>query len=1311
LNPNPVLEVDSSGKIIFCNDASNRALQKLNLMDVGVFLPGDFNKILKALKQKKEKQFYREIKIGERIFGETLYLTPQFNAVRIYAKDITEHKYAEISLRKERDFTSAVLSTAGALVIVLDLQGRIVSFNKTCEQVTGYSFDEVNGKPFWNFLLIPEEVQLVKSVFSNLTAGQFPNKFENYWVAKDGTRRLIAWSNTVISDIDGNVEHIIGTGIDITERKQAEQALRKSKQRFEILSETAGQLLATDKPQQIVDDLCRKVMTFLDCQVFVNYFVDEEKQRLHLNAYAGIPEETARGIEWLDIGVAVCGCVVRDGQRIIAENIPESDDPRTDLVRSFGIKAYACHPLFAQGKVIGTLSFGTRSRTSFTDDELDLMKTVTDQVAIAMQRIMLLEGIKEHADELEIKVQERTVELSRINELLERMFSSIHLLVAYMDRDFNFIKVNKAYADAVNRIPEYFPGKNHFDLYPNEENEAIFRKVVKTGEPYVTYAKPFEYAEYPEWDVSYWDWNLQPVKDIDGKITGVVLSLLNVTDRIKAQQAANLERQRLYSVLENLPAYVCLLTADYTFSYVNQEFRKRFGEPGDRRCYEYLFDRKEPCEECQTFRIFAELLNANQWEWTGPDGKTYAIYDYPFSDIDGTPLILEMGLDITERKKAEEYLRMSENKYRSLMEQAADGIVLLDHNLNTIEVNTMACQITGYTREELLRMNTRTIMLPDEIENIAFSLQHVLSGETVVESRKLLKRDGYVITIEASVKMIQNGLIQVIFRDITKRKEAETQVAVTNRLLDLFTKTTSRKEYVESVVQVIHQWSGFRCVGIRVADAEGNIPYEAYTGFSYEFWKLENMLSLNKDMCACIRTVTGRFETQDASVLTPNGSFCINNSKEFAGGLTKDELARFRGNCIQSGFLSIVLVPIRYRGQTIGLIHLADERQRMATLSIVRFLETISNLIGEAIRRFDTEEALRKSEASLSEAQRIARVGNWEWDVNTGRLNWTDEVYRIFGLSPHQFAPTYDAFLGFVHPDDRELLEEAIKEAFYQKKPYAIDHRIVLPDGMEKTVHEQGEIVFDEKETPLRMVGTVQDITGIKSIENELRRSQEQLRELYAHLQLVRESERTHIAREIHDEFGTILTALKIDLSWLEKKLPEKENSLREKTRKSLDLINSAIKTVQKISSELRPGILDHLGLASAVEWQVKEFGNRTGMKWEISIDMGKRKTDRDISTTFFRILQETLTNIARHAEATGVSVSLNEMDSRLVLEVKDNGKGITEEQLASPQSYGLMGIKERIQYWGGEMTIRGIPNKGTTVTVSIPLGDEEEIE
>jgi signal transduction histidine kinase/ActR/RegA family two-component response regulator len=207
---------------------------------------------------------------------------------------------------------------------------------------------------------------------------------------------------------------------DITERKKTDEALTRSMERFRIISSTASRLLMSKAPQEIVKTLCQNVMEHLDCHAFFNYLVDDKRNCLRLNAYVGIPEETAREIRFLDFGVAVCGCVARDACRIVAENIPDSTDIRTDLVKSFGIKAYASHPLLVEGRVIGTLSFGTRSRTSFSEDDLSLMKIVADQVATAMERVRMLEITELRADELESRIQERTAQLSEAYEALQR---------------------------------------------------------------------------------------------------------------------------------------------------------------------------------------------------------------------------------------------------------------------------------------------------------------------------------------------------------------------------------------------------------------------------------------------------------------------------------------------------------------------------------------------------------------------------------------------------------------------------------------------------------------------------------------------------------------------------------------------------------------------------------------------------------------------------------------------------------------------------------------------------------------------------
>lgn len=237
-----------------------------------------------------------------------------------------------------------------------------------------------------------------------------------------------------------------------------------------------------------------------------------------------------------------------------------------------------------------------------------------------------------------------------------------------------------------------------------------------------------------------------------------------------------------------------------------------------------------------------------------------------------------------------------------------------------------------------------------------------------------------------------------------------------------------------------------------------------------------------------------------------------------------------------------------------------------------------------------------------------------------------------------------------------------------------------------------------------RALREAHDRTERRRAEEQLRESHKRFRELSVYLQTVREEERTRIAREVHDELGQALTSCKLDLSWIATKLPRNLKPLLDKTRALSAHIDATIATVRRISTELRPGVLDHLGLAAALEWQANEFQNRTGIKCDVHAS-AQDSLDPGLSTTFFRIFQETLTNIIRHAGATQVAVYLKERDSRVILEVKDNGRGITQTEIWNTKSMGLLGMRERAALLGGEFEIAGLPRgQGTKVTVSIPL-------
>ena len=389
-------------------------------------------------------------------------------------------------------------------------------------------------------------------------------------------------------------------------------------------------------------------------------------------------------------------------------------------------------------------------------------------------------------------------------------------------------------------------------------------------------------------------------------------------------------------------------------------------------------------------------------------------------------------------------------------------------------------------------------------------------------------------------------------------------------------------------------------------------------------------------------------------------------------------------------------------------IRLRDGAKRDVVVSLV-----LCDLGGEACTlgifqdvtdRKRAEVALRTRERQLLLAQQIAHMGSWEWDIRGGAVTWSDEMWRILGLQPGAVRVTYEAFLDLVHPDDRGFVREITDRAAVDGQPFRFDFRACRPDGAVRILHCRGEVTCDETGHPVRMLGTDQDVTELRLAEEQLRLSQQKLRNLTAHQLEVREEERARIAREIHDVLGQTLTALKLDVSSLREMVAHREAGADTRLQEIAGLLDTAIKDVRRLASELRPVVLDQLGLPAAVEWLTQDFQRRTGIECRVRSHLPEIAVPADVSTGLFRILQEALTNVARHSAATRVDVTLEHASRILYLDVTDNGRGLSEAAQANQDSLGILGMRERALLLGGFIDLKGETGKGTKLTAWVPL-------
>jgi signal transduction histidine kinase len=388
-------------------------------------------------------------------------------------------------------------------------------------------------------------------------------------------------------------------------------------------------------------------------------------------------------------------------------------------------------------------------------------------------------------------------------------------------------------------------------------------------------------------------------------------------------------------------------------------------------------------------------------------------------------------------------------------------------------------------------------------------------------------------------------------------------------------------------------------------------------------------------------------------------------------------------------------------------LYVADEDSRAAVLDALnragtevdRYLRTGALIIASSQEtyfengRFDPDLWLR----FLSQATRDEGAGEFS-GLRTilGEMSWVLEG----DVSPDTLID-YEARLNrFVRDHDVRVLCQYNRNRFSPELILSVlrTHPVVVYGGI---VSENPYYV-----PPDEFLKPGQATREVERLLNNILKWQlslDQLRALAARLHSAREEERIRVAREIHDELGQALTAIKIDLTSLLGDLPEAQGLAAPRSQSILKLLDQTIHSVQRIGTELRPAILDVLGLVAALEWAAKEFQTRTGTKCQISLPDVDIVLDPERATALFRIFQETLTNVARHADATQVDMRLDEENGNLILEVRDNGKGISEEQASAGTSLGILGMRERILLLGGTLTISGTPGTGTTVRVRIP--------
>ncbi|VWD38447.1 sensor kinase [Burkholderia aenigmatica] len=373
-------------------------------------------------------------------------------------------------------------------------------------------------------------------------------------------------------------------------------------------------------------------------------------------------------------------------------------------------------------------------------------------------------------------------------------------------------------------------------------------------------------------------------------------------------------------------------------------------------------------------------------------------------------------------------------------------------------------------------------------------------------------------------------------------------------------------------------------------------------------------------------------------------------------------------------------------------------------------------LLGRAIRyaieRHRVSVALAASEERFQLAVSGAAAGLWDWNLLTGAMYLSAHFHEIMGYDDRGLPNEARAHLDAIHPDDADRVTSILDRHLAHERSYDVEYRVRTKSGEFRWIQSRGQALWDSTGAPYRMVGWIMDISDRRRAEEQLRDSREELKRLSASILRAREEEKARIARELHDDLGQQLTALKMVTAVLENKLKGAEEGSPEAMVCNLySMIDQIVVSVRRIAADLRPRMLDDLGLVPAVDWLIADFSSRYGMRVLRRIDANQIAFNRESATAVFRMVQEALTNSARHSGATEVTIGIRRDEPHCIVTIEDNGLGADSDVRPGLKSFGLLGMRERAERLGGELRIQTAPGHGFTVTIVMPLATVEADE
>ena len=1213
-------------------------------------------------------------------------------------RDVTERVRTEEELRLK----GQLLDLAHDVVLLVDPGGEIVYANAACAALTGYSLAELVGMNMRQLNTREGAEQVPTRISTMLREGGA--EFDVVWVSRDGQPVDVEVRSQVVESRGRPL--LLSVARDITRRKADQADLRLRSEMLDLatdavlLHDLTGRLLYANEAAAHQTGYARSELVGMNLRDLDD---PETSARMRnrmaelMNkreiAFEGghrrkdgvvIPVDVrARLVDWEDRGIVLS--VARDiSERKRAEAaLRESEERYRSLFEQsidaiFGNAPDGSHievnqawlDMFGYAREdlesmnAADLYVSSDDRNSFlrmmqdrgaVRDEVELKKKdgtvmLCQRVAFARRdsagRVVAYQGIVR-----DITAQREAERLLREGEEKYRSLFEQSLDAIYINTpDGLSIEANQAWLDLFGYTREELKDVATMGLYADpRERESFLRRMEETG--FVS-----DEVRYKRKDGTVLDCQRAVVarRDETGRIVAFQGVTRDVTGMRKAERALRESEEKYRTLFERSMDAVCIVAADGALLEANKAYLELFGydaaDVGRVNVREHYVN---PAERDEYLRVLERdgAVVGHHTRVMKTDGTVMECVRSSVAHYDVSGRITSIQTvtrDITEDRRREMALADELTRRRILVEQSRDGIVVLDEDGSAVETNLKFAEMLGYSPQEVLQLHVSDWDVPTPPERLNEMMRTVDESGDHFETQHR-RKDGTVYDVEISTNaavFAGRKLIFCVCRDISARKRAERELRESEEKYRALFEQSMDAIYINTLD------------GVTI---EANQSWLDLFGYTREE----------------LRTV--------------------NTADTYADPA---ERADFLRRIEQSGFVADE-VRLKKKDGTVFDCQRAVIARKDDSGNVVAFQGVFRDIT--ALKR--AEQELRDSETRFRALVEHTGLAMTITNAEGAILDCNDVFLQRLGYMRDEALGMRVTDM-YASPEDRErIISRTLSDGYVRD----VEVEFKRKDGSRVWVSLTSALV--SQQGGLVIVSQALDITARKATEQELLRSQEELRrsakqlhELTTYLEDAREKERTGIARELHDQLGQALTALTMDLDGVRRTATAGEPVPADRLDRMATLLDDTVKDVRRISSDLRPGILDDAGLVAAIEWQLDRFRERSDIDCTLEAHSDDAAVDRAHSTALFRVFQELLTNVARHAGATQVRVVFECDSSVCSLSVSDNGRGMTEEQANSVTSLGIIGARERLRPLGGDIRFLSRKPKGTTARVTVPV-------